>query len=105
MAGKMPGKKNEGKRKNSERNHHNSSGGRSGARQGNSSRGGRGGRGRGQAGRGGRVNNSEHFKMWNVSIVAKRVTILPTAQLQEKMTVNSQTWYPKRVSKNFYNLH
>jgi hypothetical protein len=60
MAAKMSGKKNEGKRKNSERNHHNSSGGRSGARQGNNSQ---GGRGRCQGGRGGRGNNnSEHFK-------------------------------------------
>jgi hypothetical protein len=37
MAGKMPGKTNAGKRKNSERNHHNSSGGRSSTRQGNTS--------------------------------------------------------------------
>jgi hypothetical protein len=60
MAGKIPGKTNEGKRKNSEKNHHNSSGGCSGARQGNNSR---GGRGRGRGGRGGRVNNnSEHLK-------------------------------------------
>jgi hypothetical protein len=60
MAGKIPGKTNEGKRKNSERNHHNSSGGRSGARQGNTSR---GGRRRGRGGRGGRGNNnSEHLK-------------------------------------------
>jgi hypothetical protein len=59
MDGKMPGKTNEGKRKNSERNHHNSSGGR----QGNNVRGGHGGRGRGQGGRGGRgSNNSEHLK-------------------------------------------
>jgi ribosomal protein L15 len=63
MAGKMPGKTNEGKSKNSERNHHNSSDGRSGARQGNNSRGGRGGRGRGRERRGGRRNNnSEHLK-------------------------------------------
>jgi hypothetical protein len=63
MDGKMPGKRNEGKRKNSERNHHNSSGGRSGASQGNNSRGGRRGRGRGRGGRGGRGNkNSEHLK-------------------------------------------
>jgi hypothetical protein len=53
MAGKMPGKKNEGKRKISERNHHSSNGGRSSTRQGNISRGGRGGRGN---------NNSEHLK-------------------------------------------
>jgi hypothetical protein len=59
----MPGKTNEIKRKNSERNHHNSSGVRSGTRQGNNSRGGSGGRGRGQGGCGGRGNNnSEHLK-------------------------------------------
>jgi hypothetical protein len=63
MARKMSGKANEGKRKNSERNHHNSSDGRSSTRQGNTSRGGRGGRGRSRGGRGGRGNNnSEHFK-------------------------------------------
>jgi hypothetical protein len=50
MDGKMPGKTNEVK-KNSKRNHHNSSG----ARQGNNSREGRGGRGRGNS-------NSEHLK-------------------------------------------
>jgi hypothetical protein len=37
--------------------------------------------------------------MLNVSIVAKRANILPTAQYQEKMTMNSQTWYPSRISK------
>jgi hypothetical protein len=62
MAGKMPGKVNEGKRKSSERNHHNSNGGRSSTCQGNTSRGGCGGRGRGRGGRGGRGNNSEHLK-------------------------------------------
>jgi hypothetical protein len=60
MAGNMPGKTNESKRKNSERNHHNSSGGRSGSHQGNNIRGGRGS-GRGECdGRGN--NNSEHLK-------------------------------------------
>jgi hypothetical protein len=54
MAGKMPSKSNEGKRKNNDRNHHNSNGGRSSNRQGNTSRGGRGGRERGRGGRGGR---------------------------------------------------
>jgi hypothetical protein len=38
MAGKMPGKTNEGKRKNNDRNHQNSTGGRSSTRQGNTSR-------------------------------------------------------------------
>jgi hypothetical protein len=44
-------------------------------------------------------------KQLNVSIVAKRVTILRAAQLQEIMTMNSQTWYPKRISKIYFNLH
>jgi hypothetical protein len=56
MAGKMPGKTNEVKRKINDRNHQNTNGGRSSTRQGNTSRGGRGGRG----GRGN--NNSEHLK-------------------------------------------
>jgi hypothetical protein len=59
MAGKMPGKTTERKRKNSERNHQNSNGGHSSTRQGNTSR---GGRGRGRGGHGGRGNNSEHLK-------------------------------------------
>jgi hypothetical protein len=62
MAGKLPNKSNDGKIKNNDRNHHNSNGGRSNARQGNTSRVGRGGRGRGPGGRGGRGNNSEHLK-------------------------------------------
>jgi hypothetical protein len=62
MAGKNPNKSNVGKRKNSDRNHHNSNGGRSSTRHGNSNRGGRGGRGRGRGGRGGRTNNSEHLQ-------------------------------------------
>jgi hypothetical protein len=59
MGGKMTGKTNEGKRKNRERNHQNSNGGRSSTRQGNTSR---GGRRRGHGGRSGRGNNSEHLK-------------------------------------------
>jgi hypothetical protein len=63
MAGKMPGKTNEGKRKINERNHHNSNGGRISNRQCNTSGVGCGGRGRGCGGRGGRGNNnSEHLK-------------------------------------------
>jgi hypothetical protein len=62
MAEKMPGKTNEGKRKNNDRNHQNSNGGRSSTRQGNTSQGRRGGRGRDRGGRGGRGNNSDHLK-------------------------------------------
>jgi hypothetical protein len=63
MAGKMPGKSNDRKRKNNERNHHNSNYGRSSGCQGNNVRGGRGGRGRGRGGRGRKSNNNiEHLK-------------------------------------------
>jgi ribosomal protein L15 len=62
MAGKHPNNSNDGKRKNSDRNHHTSNGGRGSNRHGNTSRGGRGGRGRGRGGRGGRGNNSEHIQ-------------------------------------------
>jgi hypothetical protein len=62
MAGKNPNKSNDGKRKNSDRNHHNYNGGRSSTRDGNTNHRGRGGRGRGRGGRGGRGNNSEHLQ-------------------------------------------
>jgi hypothetical protein len=62
MSGKNPNKSNDGKRKNSDRNHHNSNGGRSSTLHGNTTRGGRGGRGGGRCGRGGRGNNGEHLQ-------------------------------------------
>jgi hypothetical protein len=105
-AGKMPGKTNEGKRKINDRNNQKSNGGRISTRQCNTRLGGRGGRGRGLGGRGGRGNNSDHLKMWNVSIVAKRATILLTAHSQGKMTtMNSQTWCPSWISKTYSNPH
>jgi hypothetical protein len=61
MAGKHPNNSNDGKRKYSDKNHHNSDGGRGSNRHGNTYRGGRGGRGKGRGGRGGRGNNSEHL--------------------------------------------
>jgi hypothetical protein len=96
MLGKRPGKTNEGKRKINDRNHQNSNEVRISTRQGNTSRGGRGecGRGREDA-----VEEETIVKMWNVSIVAKRATILLTVHSQEKMTMNSQTWFPSRISK------
>jgi hypothetical protein len=103
MAGKNPNKSNDGKIKISERNHHNSNGGRISTRQGNTSHGGCGGRGRGRGGRGGRGNNSEHLKMSNVSIVEKRATILLTAPSRERMTMNIQTWFPRQISKTRFN--
>jgi hypothetical protein len=89
MAGKNPNKSNDGKRKNSDRNHHNSNCGRSSTRHGNTNRGGRG-RGRG-------------YKMWNVSIVAKNVTIPLTVPSRERITMKTQTWFPRRISKTCFN--
>jgi hypothetical protein len=45
MDGKHPNKSNDGKKKSSDKNHHNFNGGRSSNRHGNTARGGRGGRG------------------------------------------------------------
>jgi hypothetical protein len=53
MAGKMPGKSNDVKRKNNERHHHNKNGGHSGGRQGSNGRGGRGGHRQFRRGQGG----------------------------------------------------
>jgi hypothetical protein len=50
MAGRHPNKSNDGKRKISDKNHHNFNGGRSSNRHGNTARGGRGGHGRGRGG-------------------------------------------------------
>jgi hypothetical protein len=97
MAGKIPGKTNEGKIKRNDRNHQTSNGGRSSTSQGITSRGGSGGSGRGHGGRGGRGNNSEHLKNMECFNCGKRATILLTAHFQEKMTMNSQTWYPSQI--------
>jgi hypothetical protein len=60
MAGKLPGKSSDVKRKNNVRNNHNSGGGRTGGRQQNN-----GGRGRGRGGRGG-INNDNNDNLENV---------------------------------------
>jgi hypothetical protein len=105
MAGKMPSKSNDGKGKNNDRNHHNSNGGRSSTRQGNTSRGGRGGLGRGRGGRGGRGNNSDHLKNVECFNCGKKGHYSTDSSLPRKMTINSQTWFPKRISKTYSNPH
>jgi hypothetical protein len=62
MAGKMPSRSNDRKRKSNDRNQHNSNGGRSSTRQCNTSQEGCGGRGRCCGGRSGRGNDSDHLK-------------------------------------------
>jgi hypothetical protein len=99
MAGKMPSKANDGKRKSNDRNHHNSNGGHSSTRQGNTSRGGRGGHGRGRGGHGGRGNNSEHLKNVECFNCGKKGHYSTDCSLPRKMTMNSQTWFPRRISK------
>jgi hypothetical protein len=98
MAGKMPGKTNEGKRKINDRNNQNPNGGYSSTRQGNTSRGGRGGRG-------GRGNNSDHLKNVECFNCGKKGHYSTDCSLPRKMTINSLTWYPSRISKPCSNPH
>jgi hypothetical protein len=97
--------KNEGKRKNCERNHQNSNGGRSSTRQDNTSRGGRGECGRGRGGRGRKENNSEHLKNVECFNCDKKGHYSTDCSIPRKMKMNSQTWYPSRISKTYFNLH
>jgi hypothetical protein len=88
---------------NNDRDHQNTNGGHSSTCQVNTSRGGRGGRGRGSCGHGGRGNNnSEQLKNIECFNCGKRATLQLTAQSHEKMTMNIQTWYPSRISKNLF---
>jgi hypothetical protein len=98
MAGKNPNKSNDGIRKNSDRNHHNSNGGRSSTLHGNTNRGGRGGRGRGRGGRGGRGNNSENLRNVECFICGKKghYTIecsLPRNNNNEKSNMVSKAYF------------
>jgi hypothetical protein len=44
-------------------------------------------------------------KQLNVLIWGGGFTIRPTAPHQEKMTLRIQTWYPKRISKIYFNIY
>jgi hypothetical protein len=97
MAGKNPNKSNEGKRKNNDRNHHNSNGGRISTRHGNTNRGGRGGRGRSRGGRGGLANNSEHLPNVECLNCGKKGHYSTECSLPRKITMKTQTWFPRRI--------
>jgi hypothetical protein len=86
MAGKHPNKSNDLKRKNSDKNHHNSSDGRGSNRHGDTSRGGRGGRGIGRGGRGGRGNNSEHLQSVECYNCGKKIPYSNDCSLQKNNT-------------------
>jgi hypothetical protein len=101
MAGKMPGKTNEGKRKINDRNHHTSNVGGSSTRQGNTSQVGRGGRGRGPGGRGERGNNSDHLKNVECFSCGKKGQYSTDCSLPRK----NDSEQPNMVSKaDFKNL-
>jgi hypothetical protein len=56
-------------------------------------------RGRGRGGRGGRGNNSEHLKNVECFNCGKKGHYSTDCSIPRKMTMNSQTWYPSRISK------
>jgi hypothetical protein len=105
MAEKMSSKSNEGKRKSNDRNNHNSNGGRISTRQDNTSLGRRRGRGRGRGGHGGRGNNSEHLKNVECFNCGKKGHCSTDCSLPRKITMNSQTWFPRRILKTYSNPH
>jgi hypothetical protein len=94
------------KKKDSERNHQNSNGGRISTCQGKTSLGGRRRRGRGRRRRGGRGNNSEHLKYVECFNCGKKDHYSTDCSLpRKKMKMNSQTWYPSRILKAYFNRH
>jgi hypothetical protein len=44
------------------------------------------------------------YKVSNVSIVARKDTIPMTVPSQERITMKSQTWLPRQISKTCFNL-
>jgi hypothetical protein len=45
------------------------------------------------------------YKMLNVLIVARKVTIPLNAPSRERITMKTQTWFPRRISKSCFNPH
>jgi hypothetical protein len=43
------------------------------------------------------------YKMSNVSIVARKVTIILIVPSRERITMKTQTWFPRRISKTCFN--
>jgi hypothetical protein len=43
------------------------------------------------------------YKMSNVAIVARKVTIPLTVPSRERITMKTQTWFPRRISKTCFN--
>jgi hypothetical protein len=103
MAGKMPDESNDGKRKNNEINHHNTTGGHSGGRQGNNGQGGRGGCGRGRGGRGGRGSkNSEHLKTIECFNCGKKVHYSTDCSAPRKNGTENSNMVSKADFKNLF---
>jgi hypothetical protein len=100
MAGKHPNKSNDGKRKSSDKNHHNLNGVRGGNRHGNTAR---GGRRRGHGGRGGRGNNSEHLQSVECFNCGKKGHYSTDCSLPKKNT-QSAIMVSKDISKTCFKL-
>jgi hypothetical protein len=102
MAGKNPNKSNDNKIKNSDRNHHNSNGGPSSTRHGNTNRGGHIGRERGCGGRGGRGNNSEHLKNVECFNCGKKGHYYTGCSLPRKNNNENSNMFSKVDFKNLF---
>jgi hypothetical protein len=103
MAGNMPGKSNDGKRKNNERNNHNSNGGRIIGRQGNNGPARHGGRGRGRGGRSEISNNkSEHLKTVDCFNCGKKVHYSTDCSAPRKDDNENSNMVSKADFKNLF---
>jgi hypothetical protein len=102
MAGKNPNKSNDNKQKNSDRNHHNSNGGRRSTLHGNNNRGGRGGRGRIRGGRSGQTNNSEHLQNVECFNCGKKGHYSTACSLPRKNNNENSNMVSKADFKNLF---
>jgi hypothetical protein len=108
MAGKHPNKSNDGKRKSSDKNHHNFNGGRGSNRQGNTlAEDAEDAEDVEDVEEAAEVAGEETIvsicRLSNALIVVKKATIQLIAP-SLKRTMNVQTWFPKMISKTCFRL-
>jgi hypothetical protein len=103
MAEKHPNKSNDGKRKSSDKNHHNFNGGRGSNRHETLLAEDAEDVKEAAAVAEGEETIVSIYRMSNVTIVARRATILLIVP-SLKRTMNVQTWFPKRISKTCFKL-
>jgi hypothetical protein len=102
MAGKNTNKSNDGKRKNSDRNHPNSNVERSSNRHSNTNRRGQRGHERDRGGRGGRGNNSEHLQNVECFNCGKKGHYSTDCSLSGKNNNENSNMVSKAVFKNLF---